>query len=428
MQVKRESLNGTSVKLTITADQVVLDQIKTATLRQLSQNVRVPGFRPGKAPDSLIEKHLDQSLFQSEFLDQAMNHLYIEAIQHEKLRPVIQPEVSVTKFVPFTTLEFVATVEAIGTVTLPDYRKIKLEPKATTVTAKDVDQVLDNLRTRGAAKSEVKRAAKIGDEVVVDFTGVDAKTKELISGADGQDYALVLGSKTLIPGFEDKLVGVKPGEKTEFTLTFPKDYSTKALQNRKVTFSVTVQKVQAVTKAKLDDAFAATIGPFKNIAELEADIKKQLTAEQKREQQQAYDSQLLEKISDKSTVAIPTALIEEEIDRMEDEEKRNIVFRGQTWQEHLDQEGLTPETHREKQREGARLRVKAGLILAEVADQEEIAVSPEELEIRIQLLKGQYTDKAMQDELDKPENRRDIMNRLLSEKTLDKLRGYAQAK
>ena len=111
---------------------------------------------------------------------------------------------------------------------------------------------------------------------------------------------------------------------------------------------------------------------------------------------------------------------------MEDEEKRNVAYRGQTWQEHLDDEGLTADAHREKQRQGAELRVKAGLVLAEIADQENITVSPEELEIRIQLLKGQYTDVAMQAELDKPENRRDIMSRMLSEKTLDKLRAYGE--
>ena len=150
-----------------------------------------------------------------------------------------------------------------------------------------------------------------------------------------------------------------------------------------------------------------------------------MTAEKQQEADRAFDNELLEKIAAKTTVAIPKALIEQEIDRMEEEEKRNVVYRGQTWQEHLDAEGLTAEAHREKQREGAELRVKAGLVLGEIADKEKITVTPEELEIRIQLLKGQYPDPAMQAELDKPENRRDINSRLLTEKTLDKLRAYA---
>lgn len=424
MHVKREQLSATKVKLTVTGDQKVIDQVKQITLERLSHNVRVPGFRPGKAPANLVEKQIDQSVFQTEFLEQAVNHLYVEAAQHEKLRPVSQPEISITKFVPFTTLEFTAEVESVGKIELPDYKKIKVDIKHTEVTTSDVDKVIDNLLSRGADKKEVKRPAKAGDEVVIDFAGTDTKTKEAISGADGKDYPLTLGSHSFIAGFEEKLIGVKPGDSTEFPLIFPKDYGVLALQNRKVTFAVTVHKVSEIAKAKLDDAFAASVGPFKTVAELKADIKKQLTAEAKREQQRVYDNSLLEKIANKSTVAIPETLIEEEIDRMESEEKRNVAYRGQTWQEHLDEEGLTAEAHRDKQRSGAELRVKAGLVLAEVADLENITVTPEELEIRIQLLKGQYTDVAMQSELDKPENRRDIMSRLLSEKTLDRLRSF----
>lgn len=427
MQVKRDQTTDTKVKLTITADQAVIDSVKEAVLTRLSKDVKVQGFRPGKAPAKLVEQQIDQSVFQTEFLETIVNQLYVEAAQTENLRPVAQPEITIAKFVPFTTLEFTAEVETVGTIKLPDYKKIKLSAKTTPVTAKEVDTVIDNLLSRGGEKKDVTRAAKDGDEVVIDFFGTDAKTKEPISGADGKDYPLVLGSKSFIPGFEDALIGVKPGAKTEFELTFPKDYGAKTLQNKKVNFAVTVHKVQEIVKPKLDDKFAASLGPFKNVAELKADVKKQLQAEKDQENQRAYDNELLEKIADKSTVAIPDVMIEQEIDRMEDEEKRNVVYRGQTWQEHLDEEGLTAEAHREKQREGATMRVKAGLVLAEVAEQEDITVSPEELDIRMNLLKGQYSDPAMQAELDKPENRRDIMSRMLTEKTLDKLRSFAQA-
>lgn len=425
MQVKSEQLSATKVKLTISGDQKIIDQIKQVTLLELTPNVKVPGFRPGKAPSNLVEKQLDQTLFQSEFLEQAVNHLYVEAAKHEKLRPVTQPEITIVKFVPFTTLEFTAEVESVGKITLPDYKKIKVDVEPKTITAKDVDQVIDNLLSRGATKQPVTRKAKDGDEVLIDFYGTDAKTKEPISGADGKDYPLVLGSKTFIPGFEEELIGVSKDDVREFIITFPKDYGVKALQSRKVNFKVTVHEVQEVVKSKLDDAFAKSVGPFKTVAELKADIKKQLQAEAKTEQQRVYDNTLLEKIADKSTVSIPETLIEEEIDRMEDEEKRNVAYRGQTWQEHLDEEGLTAEAHREKQRVGADLRVKAGLVLAEIADAENIIVTPEELEIRVQLLKGQYNDDQMLSEFEKPENRRDIMNRMISEKTLDRLRAYA---
>ena len=425
MQVQRTQSNPTTIKLTVTAYQAELDATKQAVLASLAKDAKVPGFRPGKAPASMLEKQLDPALLQSEFLDQAVNSLYVDAAQQEKVRPVAQPKVEITKFVPFTTLEFTAEVEAVGDIKLPNYKLIKLQPQKAQATAKDVNEVLDNLRQRAAAKKDVQRAAKSGDEAVIDFEGSDAKTKEPIEGADGKEYPLTLGSNSFIPGFEDQVIGLKPGGKKTFNLKFPKDYGAASLQGREVTFAVTVQKVREQAPPTLDDAFAKTVGPFKTVAELKADIKKQLTAEKQREADRLFDNELLEKIAAKTTVAIPASLIEDEMDRMEDEEKRNLTYRGQTWQEHLDAEGLTAEAHREKQREGAELRVKAGLVLGAISDKENITVTPEELEIRIQLLKGQYPDPAMQAELDKPEGRRDIRGRLLTEKTLDKLRGYA---
>lgn len=425
MQIKREQLTTTKIKLSIEADKASLERVKTAVLKHLSNNVKVPGFRPGKAPTNLVEKQVDQAVLQSEFLDHAVNDLYVGAIDRERLRPVAQPQITVTKFVPFTTVEFTAEVDVIGDIKLPDYNKIKLTAKKVTADAKEVSEVLDNLRQRAATKNPVTKAAKLGDEAVIDFKGTDAKTGDSIPGADGADYPLVLGSKSFIPGFEEEVVGLKAGDSKTFLITFPSDYGTKDLQSRKVNFEITVKEVNELTQPKLDDAFAASIGPFKSLAELKADVKKQLSADKQREADRAYDNELLEKIASKAVVDIPVAIVDEEIDRIEEEEKRSVVYRGQTWQEHLDAEGISAEEHRERQRTGAELRVKAGLILGEIAHAEKLQVTPEELEIRLMLLKGQYQDPAMLAELEKPESRRDIQNRMMTEKTLDYLRSIA---
>src|SRR5665213_2888328 len=138
MQIQRESISPTTVKLTVTADQATLDTVKQSVLKQLAKDAKVPGFRQGKAPASLLEKQLDPSLLQSEFLDQAVNQLYVDAVKQEKLKPVAQPQISVTKFVPYNTLEFTAMIESVGDIKLADYKKVKLAPTAVTVTAKDV--------------------------------------------------------------------------------------------------------------------------------------------------------------------------------------------------------------------------------------------------------------------------------------------------
>lgn len=428
MHITKKNLSDTKVKLTLAADAGLLEDEKNKVLRELAGSVKIAGFREGKAPLNLVEKHVDPERLSASFLERAVNRMYVDALDQEKLRPVAQPQVNITKFVPFDTLEVDAEVEVVGEVKLADYKKIKLAKKKASVTAKEVDEVIASLRTREAEKKDADRAAKEKDQVWIDFKGVDAKTKEAIKGADGKDYPLVLGSKTFIPGFEENLVGVKPGEEKTFTITFPKDYGVKALQNREVEFTVTVSKVQEVIEPKLDDAFAAKVGPFKTVADLKEDIKKELQARKEQELDQQYADELVTKIAEKSTVAIPEVLIEEQIDRLEQDQRQNLMYRGQTWQEFLESEGLDEKGYRAQLRPTAELRVKAGLVLSEISEAEQIDVTPEELEVQMQILKGQYSDPQMQAELAKPEARRTIASRILTDKTLAKLKEYAQSK
>ncbi len=427
MQVTQKNLSDTNVQLTIAADATMLNAAKEEALNHIAKSVKLQGFRQGKAPLALVEKSADPTALQSEFLDIAMNQLYVAALDEQKLRPVAQPKVNVKKFVPFDALELEIEVEVVGAITLADYKKIKLEKPAISITAKDVDEVIANLQTREAEKVDVERAAKDGDEVTLDFKGVDAETKEAIQGADGKDYPLVLGSNTFIPGFEPEVTGLKAGEEKTFDITFPKDYGVATLQSRKVTFTITIKSVKEVQKAKLDEAFAAKVGPFKTVEELKADVKKQLESEKEYQNDREFVDNLVLKIAEESTVAIPAVLVEEQIDRMEQEERQNLMYRGETWQEHLEREGVTDEEHRERMKGDAQLRVKAGLVLAEIAEAEKVVVTPEELEIRMQLLKGQYPDPQMQAELDKPEARRDIASRMVSEKTIAILKEYVGA-
>jgi trigger factor len=427
MHVKKSQLTTTSVALNFTAHEADLSPIKQAAVKSLGKNVKVAGFRPGKAPQAVIEKNLDPTALQTEVMEEAINHFYAESIKQEKLRPVSRPEVSIKKFVPFTLLEVEVKVDVIGDISLPDYTKMRLEQPKVSVTAADITDVLKSLAERAGDKKEVERAAKSGDEVLIDFKGTDDKGNP-VNGADGKDYPLILGSNNFIPGFEDNLIGLKPGAEKTFTLNFPKDYGVAALASKAVTFEVTVNKVQTIELPKIDDEFASKVGPFKNLAELKADIKTQLTAERQQAVDRDFQNQILEQITSKSKLDVPEALVEEQLDSAEREERQNLMYRGQTWEEHLKEEGVTEEEHRKRNRATAETRVKAGLVLSEISDKEGIRVTPEEVQLRVQLLKGQYQDPAMQAELDKPENQQDIAMRILSEKTIDKLVGYVTKK
>ncbi|MEI7683048.1 MAG: trigger factor [Candidatus Saccharibacteria bacterium] len=427
MQVKNTNDSPTSVTLSFVANQADLAPIKKAAVQQLGATLKLPGFRPGKAPAAVIEKNLDQNVLQSEVIEEAINYAYTQAVSKDKLRPVAQPVVTVKKFVPFTLLEAEIKVAVVGKIVLPDYKKIKLAKPTVTINAADITDVLNSLKERAADKVNVERSAKNGDEVMIDFKGTDAKGQP-VNGADGKDYPLVLGSNNFIPGFEENLIGLKPGAKKTFELKFPKDYGVKALASKAVTFAVIVNKVQELSQPKLDDEFAKKVGPFKTLKDLKDDIKTQLTMERQQASDRDYQNQLLEKITSKSTVDVPEVLIDEQLESAEREERQNLMYRGQTWEEHLKEEGITEEEHRQRERPNAGTRVKAGLVLSEISDQESLKVDPDELDQRILLLKSQYQDAAMQAELDKPENRRDVAMRILSEKTIGKLVDYATKK
>ena len=426
MQISTKQLTPTKIEITVAADDSLLARVKDAILKDLAKDVQVAGFRKGHAPAHVVEKTVDQSQLQSRFMEGAVSEMYAHAIVEKQLRPVGQPNVNITKYVPFTALEAKMEVDVVGEVKLADYKKFKHSVKATKADDKEVERVIDDLLARDATKKTVEKAAADGDEVVIDFKGVDAKTKEAIAGAEGQGYPLIIGSNTFIPGFEPELIGLKTNDEKTFDITFPKDYGSKDLQNKKVTFTIKVNEVKEIELPKLDDSFAAKVGPFKTVAELRSDIRKQIQSEKDFQAERQLENDVLMELAEKSKTAIPDALVEDETERMIAEEKRNILYRGQTWQEYLASLGETEEEHRKVLSEQALLRVKTGVVLGEVAQAEKITVEDDELQARVAQLKTQYaSDKQMMEELDKPENMRDIASRILTEKTIAKLVDYA---
>lgn len=420
MQVTRNNLSETKVELVITVDAKELESVKKVTLQKMSKHVKTPGFRTGKAPLSVVEKQVDEAQLQSDVLQEAANTYYQDAVTKEELRVLSNPEVEITKFVPFTALEYKATVDVMPSVKLGDYKKIKKSVAKAAVTAKDVTEVLENLQKRSATKKEVKRVAKDGDEVVIDFDGKDADGKA-VAGASGKDYPLTLGSSSFIPGFEEGLVGLKAGDKKDLKLSFPKDYHAPSLAGTKITFAVVVKKVQELVLPSVDDAFAASVGPFKTLDDLKKDIKSQLQAEKDVEVTNKVKDEIVEELVKKSTFALPEVLVTDQVSMLEHDFNQNLTYRGITQQEYLEQEGfkdvddwkkkeLTPQAER---------RVSVGIVLSEVAKVEGIQIKNEDLTQRISMYKQQYSSQAEQ--FDTPEMQQEVASRLLTEKTVELL-------
>lgn len=419
MQVNVEKISETKIKLSVDVDDAILKLAKEHSITKLGKNVKVAGFRDGKAPSHLVEKAIDPQQLQSEFIDEVLNATYKNAVLDTDIRPVLPPKVSITKFVPYSTLEYDAEIEVIGKITLADYKKLKMTAPKAKVEPEEVDKVIANMQKQMAEKIDVERPAKNGDEVWIDFVGTDEKGKP-VKGADGKDYPLLLGSKTFIPGFEDKLVGKKVGDEATFTLTFPKDYGVSAMRGKKVKFAVKVTKVKEVKLPVLDDAFVAKVSPVKTVKELKADIKKELGVEKQKQADSDFEAEVINTVTAKSKLALPEGLLADQADAILAELQRNITYRGLTMQEYLDDSGMTAEEQRAKEIvPEAERRLKAGMVLAEIADKEKITVSEAEIKSRLESLMQQHkNDAKMLEELQNPANHNNIAGRLLTEKTI----------
>ncbi|MFO0971542.1 MAG: trigger factor [Candidatus Saccharimonadales bacterium] len=420
MQVSRKDISETKVKLTIILGLEELTHAKQHELQVQAKKMKVAGFRQGKAPLSVVEKQLDQNQLQASVINHAINDFYGNALDEQKLRTLNLPEIEIGKFVPYTELEFTAEVEVMPAVKLGDYKKIKKTAPKSTVTAKDIDEVLQNLASRSASKKDSDKPAKNGDDVVIDFEGTNESGAK-VAGASGVDYRLSLGSKSFIPGFEEGLVGVKKDDKKELKLVFPKDYHAKNLAGTDIVFSVTVKNVQVSELPKIDDAFAASVGPFKTLADLKSDVKAQLLEQKESEAINKIKDEIVKELVKKSKFPLPEILVNDQVAMLEHDFNQNLVYRGITKQEYIKQAGFKDEAEwkAKELKEQAERRVSVGMVLAEVAEKENLSVDDAELAQRIELYKQQYQQSAAQ--FDTPDMRREVASRLLTEKTVDRL-------
>lgn len=422
MKTTVKNLSETKVLLTISVGPEELKAAELVALTKLAKEVKVPGFRKGKIPPSVVAKHVDPTLLGQQTLEDALSKAVADAFTNENLQPLDRPEVEVKKYVPGKELEFTAETEIVPAVKLGEYKKLKAKAETVKVEAKDVDDIIDRMRENFAEKKEVKRAAKEGDEVTMDFVG--KRDDVAFDGGTATDFDLKLGSGQFIPGFEEGVVGHKAGEEFDLNLTFPKDYHAKDLQNAKVVFTVTLKSVHERELPEVNEEFAAKCGPFTSADELRADIERELTAQKEREANEKLKDDLVKELVKVSEVPAPEILIKDQEKSIEQDFTQNLMYRGVSLDSYLEMNDFkTKEEWLDKEvRPAAENRVKAGLVLAELSKELKIDASREELEQHINLYKQQYANnKEALKQFEQPEVQRDIANRLLTEKTVDKL-------
>ena len=422
METKLTYLTDTKVSLAITVGALELGEAEQVALTKLSKKTKVPGFREGKVPESIAAKHVDQKALQEQALDDALSRAVSGAFVSEKLQPLDRPNVEVQKFVPGEILEFTAEVEVLPRVELGDYKKLATKQAKATVSAEEIAETLERMRASFADKKEVARAAKDGDETVIDFVG--KKDDVAFDGGTATDYSLKLGSNQFIPGFEEGIVGHKSDETFDINLDFPDDYHAAELAGTKVTFTVTLKKILESELPEIDDELAKKAGPFKNLDELKADIKRELTTQKERETGEKFKDALITELIEKSKVPVPEILVTDQMKSIERDFEQNLLYQGVTIESYLASNKIKDaETWRETEvRPTAIKRVQAGLVLAQLTTVENIAASDAEVTEHVEVHKKQYADNpdALK-QFETDEVRRDIANHFVTEKTVERL-------
>ena len=421
MKISNHKDEESKSTLTIVADQEELDLAKNKILENFQKSAKIQGFRPGKAPLNMVEKNIDPNQLQDNVLRDIVELLYGKSLEQLNIKPVSNPDINIVKFVPFSTLEFTVEVEKLGKVTLPDIKDMKVDKPKIEVSSKEIEEALQDLRLRAADFSETKKIAKLTDRVTINFDGIDPKTKKSIEGTNGTDYPLILGSRSFIPGFEEELVGLKTGDKKSFNIVFPEDYSVDSFKNKKVIFNIDVTKVEESKVPELDDKLALNFGPFKNLDELRSAIKIEMEKELTINNQRKLEDEILNFLGDKTKISLSDKLVDEELSLVESKAKQEALSQGLTWEEYLKALKMDQKSFIKQAKDTAEKRVRSGIAIGEIAQRDNIIISNEEFKQSILHLEEQYKDDAMKEEIRKPENQRDLMIRLLTDKVLKHL-------
>ena len=424
MQVEIEESQPTATTLIVRAAADDMTQTKARVEAELAASLKLPGFRKGTVPPELVAREVGQQALTEAFLQSFVPRLAQQALVLKDVKPVLTPEVAVTKFVPFEQLELTIKAEHLGAVELVAWRELKLEMPELKTTAEEVNKVLERVRLDFATFKTVARASKKGDRVWLDFQGENEKG-EAITGASGRDYPLLLGESNFIAGFEEKVIGAKAGAELEFSLNFPQDHFPKHLAGEPVVFKVSLKKVESVNRPKLDDALAAKAGGLKSLAELKKIVRKQILADKRQKTREALLGRAVAGLAEKSKIEIPAGLETEELNRLEAEHKAWLAENQLSLEAWLKEAKLSLEEHQSKLKTTALSRLKGGLVLRQIAVEEKLTVADEELERH---LSQHRTDDL--DEVRLAELKHDIRAQLLVRKALDRLgqAAFAQKK
>ncbi len=386
-----------------------------------AKKISIPGFRKGKAPRAFIEKYYGENVF----YEDAVNEIYPEAMEEaieaaglEVINDKIDFDVIKLGKDGF---EFKAVVTVKPEVEIEGYKGIEVELKPVEVTEEDINKEIDRVRERNSRLVTVEgRSAQEGDTVIFDFKGfVDG---EAFAGGEAENYSLKLGSGEFIPGFEEQMVGHNTGEEFDVNVTFPEVYQEESLAGKPAVFKIKLHEIKTRELPELDDEFVKDVSEFDTLAEYKEDLKKQLFDLKKREADMAADDEMIDKTIALMKAEIPAAMFENKLEEMLNEFGHKLQSQGLSLDSYKKYTGMTDDAFKEHFRPQAERQVKLRLAIDKIAEIENLAPTPEELEEKYKELAEQY--KLEVDQMKQFVDAKGLAKDIAAEKAVDFLREH----
>lgn len=377
MNVKsKEKQENSAIELVIEVGAEEFEAAVDKVYRKNRKNIAVPGFRKGHAPRKIIEGMYGSGVFYEDAIDELYPNAYAQAVEQEGLDPVAYPKVEVLE-VGKDGFTFKALVTVKPEYKIGEYKGLAASKEEVNITDEDVENELKPFIQRATRLVNVEREAKEGDTVLIDFEGFDNGVP--FEGGKGENYALELGSHSFIPGFEEGVVGLKPGDEKDLDVTFPEDYSPE-LAGKAVVFKIKVHEVKEPQAPVVDDEFAKDVSEFETLAEFKEDLKQKIVDRNMAQSEAKFRQALLAQLCEQVDIELPEAMVETQIDRLMDSYASRLEQQGISLELYLQYMQMSTDKLREDLKEAAVTQIKQQLALDAVVAAEEIVVSDEDVE------------------------------------------------
>ncbi len=387
MNLKNIEKNGNQATIVVEIEKDLMETAVNKAYLKARKNIMIPGFRKGKAPRKMIEAMYGEHVFYEDGLEEIFPDVYKFAVLDQDVKAIGRPSLTDMDIAEDGSVTVTLTTELYPEVTLGDYKGLEVEKAEATVTDEQVQAELDRMAQNVASTETVERAAEMGDTANIDFEGFEGGVA--FQGGKGENFDLKLGSGSFVPGFEEQVVGMSAGEEKDIDITFPEDYHAE-LAGKAVVFHVKCNKVTATNVPALDDEFAKDVSEFDTLDELKADIRTKALEKAQKQADNAFENACVEKAAENTTVEMPKALVEAELDNQMERFAYQLQMSGYSVEQYAKMMGGDMATMRNAFRGTAEKQAKVNVTLDKIIEVEGITVTDEDMDAEYAALATQY--------------------------------------